>query len=219
MVAGAVLNAVATWVLLPSKEGSDHEALFTRYADSGSWVPGHLVQFVGILLALAGLFVLARALRREAPHLAALAGAGAVATAATWASVQAVDGIALKQAIDAWVEASRGEEANRFAIAETVLWTGWGVQSFFYGVYGLTLVLLGATVAVSRRFGAWIGWVAVAAGLLTLAIGIDVSYRGSETEFHELSTAVYQLLVLVFVVGILIEETRPTARPRTVTKP
>jgi hypothetical protein len=212
MVAGAVLNAVATWALLPPKEGGDHEAIFTRYADSGAWVAAHLVQFAGILLGLAGLFVLARALRHEGPHLAPLAGAGAVATAATFAVVQAVDGVALKQAVDAWVDAPRPEEATRFANAETVLWTGWGVQSFFYGVLGLTLVLLGVVVAVSRRFGAWIGSVAVAAGLLSLAIGIDVAYRGPETEFYERTSVVYQLLVLVFVVGVLIAEVRPRAR-------
>ena len=219
MVTGAVLNAVATWTLLPPKEGVDHEAIFTRYADSGAWVAAHLVQFAGILLGLAGLFVLARALRPEAPHLAALAGAGAVATAATWAVAQAVDGVALKQAVDAWVDAPRAEEATRFANAETVLWTGWGVQSFFYAVYSLTLVLLGVAVAVSRRFGAWIGPVAVAAGLLSLAIGIDFAYRGSETGFYELSSVAYQLLVLVFVVGILIAEVRPRARLSAVRAP
>jgi hypothetical protein len=219
MVAGAVLNAVATLALLPSKEGADHEAIFTRYADSGAWVAGHLVQFAGILLGLAGLFVLARALRHEGPHLAALAGAGAVVAAATCAVLQAVDGVALKQAVDAWVDAPRAEEATRFGNAETVLWTGWGVQSFFYGVYSLTLVLLGVVVAVSRRFGAWIGSVAVAAGLLSLAIGIDVAYRGSETEFYERTSVVYQLLVLVFVVGILIAELRPRARPSMVRAP
>ena len=219
MVAGAVLNAVATLALLPSKEGADHEAIFTRYADSGAWVAGHLVQFAAILLGAAGLFVLARALRHEGPHLAALAGAGAVATAATFAVVQAVDGVALKQAVDAWVDAPRAEEATRFANAETVLWTGWGVQSFFYGVYSLTLVLLGVVVAVSRRFGAWIGSVAVAAGLVALAIGIDVAYRGPETEFYEGASVAYQLLVLVFVVGILIAEVRPRARPSMVRAP
>ena len=86
---------------------------------------------------------------------------------------------------------------------------GLGGAGFAYAVYGLTLVLLGVAVAVSRRFGAWIGSVAVAAGSLSLAIGIDVAYRGSETEFYELSSVAYQLLVLVFVVGILIAEVRP----------
>jgi hypothetical protein len=219
MVTGAVVNAVATFALLPSKDGAGHEAIFTRYADSGAWVAGHLAQFAGILLGLAGLFVLARALRPEAPHLAALAGAGAVATAATWALAQAVGGVALKQAVDAWTDAPPGDEATRFRNAETVLWTVWGVQSFSCALYGLTLVLLGVAVAVSRRFGASIGSVAVAAGLLSLAIGIDVAYRGSETDFYKLSSVAYQLLVLVFVVGIVIAEVRPRARSSMVRAP
>ena len=219
MVTGAVLNAVARLAILPSKEGAGHAASFTRYADSGAWVAGHLVQFAGILFGLAGLFVLARALRPEAPHLAALAGAGAVATAAIWALAQAVDGVALKQAVDAWVDAPPADEAARFGNAETVLWTGWGAQGFSYAMNGLTLVLLGVAVAVSRRFGAWIGSVAVAAGSLSVVIGIDVVYRGSETGFYELSSVAYQLLVLVFIVGILIAEVRPRARPSMVRAP
>jgi tellurite resistance protein TehA-like permease len=211
MVAGFALNAVVTLTLLPSEEADDHVAIFTAYADSGAWVAAHLVQFVAVLLGLAGLFVLARALRPEAPHLAALAAAGAVTTAAAWAFVQAVDGVALKLAIDAWVAASGPEEATRFANAEAVLWTGWGAQSFFYGGYGLTLALLGVVVTISRRFGAWLGWVAVTAGLLSLAIGIDVAYRGSETGFYELAGAGYQLLILAFVLGILVAEVRPGA--------
>ena len=129
------------------------------------------------------------------------------------------DGVALKQAVDAWVDAAPADAATRFGNAETVLWMVWGVQSFSYAVYGLTLVLLGVAVAVSRRFGAWIGSVAVAAGSLSLAIGIDIAYRGSETGFYELSSVAYQLLVLVFVVGILIAEVRPRARPSMVSAP
>jgi hypothetical protein len=214
-----VLNALATLALLPSKQGADHEAIFTRYAGSGAWVAGHLVQFAGILVGLAGLFVLARALRSETPHLAALAGAGAVAAAATWALAQSVDGVALKQAVDAWVQAAPADEATRLGNAETVLWTGWGVRSFAYATYGLTLVLLGLAVGASRRFGAWIGSVAVAAGTLSLAIGIDVAYRGSETGFYALASVAYQLLVLAFIAGILIAEVRPRGRPSMVRAP
>ncbi len=36
--------------------------------------------------------------------------------------LQAVDGVALKQAVDAWVSAPDAEEAARFASAETVRW-------------------------------------------------------------------------------------------------
>jgi hypothetical protein len=213
MVSGFVLNAVVTLGFHPSVEGDDHEAIFTEYADSGAWVATHVGQFAAVLLGLGGLYVLARALRSEAPHLAALAAAGALATAAIWAVVQGVDGVALKHAVEAWSTAPRAEEASRFATAETVLWTEWGVQSYFHMTYGVTLILLGAAVAVSRLFGAWIGWVAVAAGGLSLAIGIDVAYRGLESGFHDVTSVAYQLLVLLFVVGLLVTELRSRAPP------
>ncbi len=75
-------------------------------------------------------------------------------------------------------------------------------------LYALTLTLLGVAVAVSRLFAAWLGWVAVAAGVLSLAIGIDIGYRGLESGFHDLADVGYQLLALVFVVGILVTELR-----------
>jgi hypothetical protein len=159
MLGGFALNAVVTVALHPSGEEGDREAIFAEYADGGAWVATHLGQFAGVLLGLAGLFVLARAMRLEAPHLAAFAAAGAVITAATWAVAQAVDGVALKHAVDAWADASRPEEASRFAAAESVLWTDWGVQSYFRVLYALTLTLLGVAVAVSRLFvpgsGGW----------------------------------------------------------------
>jgi hypothetical protein len=216
MVGGFVLNAVVTMAFHPSGDEDDHEAIFTEYADSGGWVAAHLGQFVGVLLGLAGLFVLARALRPQAPHLAAFAAVGAVTTAATWAVLQAVDGVALKQAVDAWVDASGPEEATRFATAETVHWIDWGVQSYFRVLYGLTLILLGVAIAVSRLLGNWIGWVAVVAGVLSLAIGIDVGYSGLESGFQDVVGVVFQLLALAFVVGILVTELRrrrvPAAR-------
>ena len=213
MVGGFVLNGVVTLAFHPSVESDDHEVIFTEYADSGAWVATHIGQFAGVLLGLGGLYVLARALRAEAPHLAAFAAAGAVTTAAIWAVVQAVDGVALKHAAEAWLTAPHAEEASRFATAETVLWMEWGVQSYFHMMYGVTVILLGAAVAVSRLFGAWIGWVAVAAGVLSLAIGIDVGYRGLESGFHDVTSVGYQLLVLLFVVGILTTELRSRALP------
>ena len=107
--------------------------------------------------------------------------------------------------------APHAEKASRFATAETVLWTEWGVQSYFHMMYGVTLILLGAAVAVSRLFGAWIGWVAVAAGGLSLAIGIDVAYKGSESGFNDVAGVGYQLLVLLFVVGLFVTELRSSA--------
>jgi hypothetical protein len=45
--------------------------------------------------------------------------------------------------------------------------------------------------------------VAVLAGLLSVAIGIDVGYSGLESGFQDIAGLAFQLVVLAFVVGIL----------------
>ncbi len=55
-----------------------------------------------------------------------------------------MDGVALKQAVDAWASAPDAEKAARFGNAETVRWLEWGVRSYFSFVFGLSLVGVGA---------------------------------------------------------------------------
>ena len=43
--------------------------------------------------------------------------------------VYAVDGVALKQAVDAWVSAPTAEKAARFARAEVIRWLEWGTKA------------------------------------------------------------------------------------------
>ena len=53
-----------------------------------------------------------------------------------------MDGVTLKQAVDAWVAASGTEEASRFGDAETVRWIEWGLQSYFRVLLGVAFLLL-----------------------------------------------------------------------------
>ena len=205
LVGGLLLNVVVT-LFHPSGEEDDHEAIFTEYADSGAWVAIHLGQFVGVLTALAGLLVLYQALRArgEVVVLARFAAGATVATAASWAVVQGLDGVALKQAVDAWVDASGAQEANRFADAETVRWLEWGFQSYFRLLLGLTFALFGIAIVATRLIAGWLGWVAVTAGLLSAAMGIDVGYNGLESGFQDVAGTALLLALVVFAVGTLV---------------
>ena len=51
--------------------------------------------------------------------------------------------MALKQAVDAWVDASGATKANRFSDAETLRWTEWGFQSYFRVSFGVVLACSG----------------------------------------------------------------------------
>jgi Domain of unknown function (DUF4386) len=204
LLVGFVVNAIQRMLLHPTGAEDDHEAIFTEYADSDVWVFTHFAEFVLVLVALAGLLVLCRALRPETPYLALLAAGALIASAATWAALQGVDGITLKQAVDAWAAASGTEQATRFADAETVRWIEWGLQSYFRVLLGLAFLLLGAAAVVSRLVPTWLGVLLVVAGLLSVAIGVSVGYAGLESGFQDAVGIALQLVVLAFIVGLLV---------------
>jgi hypothetical protein len=204
LLGGFVVNAIQRMLLHPTGAEDDHEAIFTEYAESDVWVFTHFLEFVLVLMAFAGLLVLCRALRRAAPYLALLAAAAVIVTSATWAVLQGVDGVTLKQSVDAWAAASGAEQATRYADAETVRWIEWGLQSYFRVVLGLAFMLLGAAAVVSRLIPAWLGVLLVVAGLLSLAVGVSVGYAGLESGFQDAIGIAFQLVVIVFVVGLLV---------------
>jgi hypothetical protein len=202
LLVGFVVNGIQRMLLHPSGAEDDHQAIFTEYAESDVWVATHFAEFVLVLVAFAGLLVLCRAVRREAPYLALLAAGAVIVTSATWAVLQGVDGVTLKQAVDAWGAASGTEQAARFGDAETVRWIEWGLQSYFRVVLAVAFLLLGAAAVVSRLVPSWLGVLLVVGGLLSLAVGISVGYAGLESGFQDAVGLAFQLIVLVFAVGV-----------------
>jgi hypothetical protein len=215
LLVGFVVNAIQRMLLHPSGAEDDHQAIFTEYADSDVWVFTHFLEFVLVLVAFSGLLVLCRVLWRETPYLAPLAAGAIIVTSATWAALQGVDGVTLKQSVDAWAAASGTEKATRFADAETVRWIEWGLQSYFRVVLGLAFLLLGAAVVVSRLVPTWLGVLLVVGGLLSLTVGVSVGYAGLESGFQNAVGLAFQLVVLVFIVGLLVVGRR-AAEPATV---
>jgi hypothetical protein len=82
--------------------------VFAEYAVSRQWTVVHIGQFFAVALIVAGLIALYSALDVRTGAMGALAFSAAVSSAvalAVYAVLQAVDGVALKQAVDAWMEA------------------------------------------------------------------------------------------------------------------
>lgn len=204
LAVGMLLN-VAVTLFHPAGREDDHRAIFTEYANSDAWIAVHLGQFLGVLIALAGLLVLYRFLRhtRQSSLLAHLAAASTVAAAATWAILQGLDGVGLKAAVDTWVSAPAAAKPTRFADAETVRWLEWGFQSYFRLLLGLSLVLFGAAILAGRRIATWLGWVAVLAGLCSLGIGVDVGYNGLASELQDLLSIAFLVVSLVLAGGMI----------------
>src|SRR5687767_879554 len=107
MVGGFLLSIVGR---LKHPEGSEdvHEVIFAKYVESSEWVAIHFVEYFGVLFALGGFLMLGWALRNvdRRPALPYLAAGATIIAAATWTGLQAIDGIALKYAVDAWDRAS-----------------------------------------------------------------------------------------------------------------
>jgi hypothetical protein len=148
--------------------------VFTEYAHSNSWTAVHLIQFVGVTVLIAGLLALYFALKltEGARRWLALFGALSAAVTLAVAGIQyAVDGVALKQAVNAWISAPAAEQAARLASAESIRWLEWGVSGYADMLLGFTLVLLGSAIAATARISRLVGILMGLAGLGLIAKG------------------------------------------------
>ena len=181
-------------------EANDHPAIFTVYAANGIWTAVHLAQFGGMALLLAGLLALCFALDDQA-GLARWAGrfgaASAVAALALYGVLQAVDGVANKQADVAWVNAPAAEKAARFASAEAIRWIEWGLRSYQDFALGLALLLFAVAIARTTWIPQPIAYLMGLAGLVYLTQGWVVGVEG-------FSQTMSIAIVLSWVLGVAI---------------
>jgi len=194
LLAGQLLYIVVT-LFHADGEANNHPAVFAEYAASGSWKAVHLAQFASMAILLGGLLALFFALDMQAGTARWAGRFGAVAAATTLALygvVMAVDGVALKQAVDAWASAPQAEKAARFASAEAIRWLEWGARSYQEVALGLALLLF--AVAVLRT--AWVprpsGYLVGLSGLIYLGQGWVVGAEGF-SRTHEI------LIVLAYI--------------------
>jgi hypothetical protein len=150
LLVGQLLYVVVT-LWHTGGEANDHPAIFAAYARSETWTAVHVAQFACMAVMLAGLLGLFSALDVQAGAARLVSRLGAAATAAALALygvVLAVDGVALKQAVNAWARAPEAEKAARFASAETIRWLEWGTRSYENIMLGAAVLL--AAVMVRR---------------------------------------------------------------------
>ena len=99
--------------------------------------------------------------------------------AASFTVLQAVDGVTLRYAIDAWVSAPAAQKPAAFAAAEVARWTEIGMNSLSYFLAGLTLFLFGLAIALGRIYPRWVGLIAAISGAALMYNGaVEVAYEG-----------------------------------------
>jgi hypothetical protein len=229
-LAGMVIFLVST-ILHPGREDpTDHPLVFAEYAEDELWVASHIGQFAGGMLAFAGGFIaLFRLLSRSESGIAsALAWMGLAATIAAGSALavlQAVDGIALKIAVDTWYAIAPspsaddgGEKAIAFRVAEGIRWTEIAANSFFRILQGSVGIIFGVAIAVSAKtLSRWIGALGVFAGVATIILGVRVAYVGFATVGSiEDTVSTWAYLSWVVILGIFMWR-KTTAKKITTT--
>jgi hypothetical protein len=186
--------------------GNNHQAAFAIAANSSSWTAIHLGQFVGTTVLLGGLLVLFFALGETSgtPRWLGLFGAIAAGVAlALYGVLQAVDGVANKQADAAWVSAPAAEKAARFASAEAIRWLEWGAASYYWFMLGLALVLFAIVIVWTARVPRPIGYLMGLNGITTLVQGWVIGTEGISATLQVPSMLGF-ILELAWVIWLLI---------------
>src|SRR3954454_4884416 len=200
ILAGVVVTAVAGFLHPEGADANDHPAIFAIYAASRSWTAVHLGQFVGMAIIVFVLVALFYALDPPGGaglwlnRMAVVTGAAALAR---YGVLQAVDGVALKQAVNAWAAAEDADKTGRFASAEAVRWLEWAVRSYQSFVFGLSLVLFGAAIVMmAGRVPRPIGYLMALSGLCYVTQGWIIGTSGFSS-----ATSIPTLLGIVLVVA------------------
>jgi hypothetical protein len=177
--AGTAVLLAATLLHPATADPADPVAAFAEYAASDIWVTAHLAQFVGFALLGAALVALGGTLGEGYPAaLGRIAAGGAVAMIALAAVLQAVDGVALKVAVDRWVVAIGDARTRAFEAAFAVRQIEVGLAALLQIVSGMTLFTLSAAVLGARRHPRWFGVLGLAGALGALVAGYAYATAG-----------------------------------------
>lgn len=204
---GIILFVVATAIFHPHREDPmDNPAVFMEYAQSDSWVVVHFVQWIAALLLIGGLVSLYYSITKKPEAGTGVARFGlvsAVVTATAFTMLQAVDGVALKWAVDAWASAPAGEEVAAFAAAKAVRWTEYALQSYSNILLGVTLLLYALAMALGTSYPRWLGWLAAGSGAAWIAHGVMVPYVGFFNSIPRL-IAIVLLAGWAFIIAVFL---------------
>jgi len=184
------------------EQPNDSPAAFVEYARSTDWVWVHLGQYLGTMLLALGLVSLALSLSRHGGvtgQLGRLAAVAAIVTSAVFAVQMAVDGIALKAAVDNWAAARDANRAAAYDVADAIRATEKGLSALFHLNNAATLLCLGVAMMCSRAHRI-LGCTGAAAGAGFLVVGALTARTGFSPEASTVAVAP-TLLLLTFLLG------------------
>ena len=206
LLVGQLLYIVITQ-LHAGGEANNHPAIFAAYARSGIWTTVHVGQFTATAILLAGLLALSSSLDGTARWAARFSAAAAAVALALYGVVMAVDGVALKQAVNAWASAPDAEKPARFASAEAIRWIEWGARSYQNFALGLALLLLAAAVGRTAGLSRPVAYLMGLSGLTYLAQGWVAGTDGF-TRTHDMLIVLAWVLNLAWMIWLAVAARR-----------
>ncbi len=194
------------------ERGVTPNEVFTAYANSTIWTLVHAVQFAGSEIVIFGLLALFFALNVNSGIWGMLnryAAASAVAALALNAVLYAVDGVGLKQAVDAWVSAATPEKAAYFAVVQGIRGVEWGMRSYVLMATGLSIFLLAIVIILTARIPRHIGYIIGLTGLAQIfgGYGYCTGYT-SISGFVTPNVAIYGALIIAWGIWLAIHAWR-----------
>jgi hypothetical protein len=203
-ISGAILLFLGTMLHPMSADPNQPLAAFTEYAADRHWVATHLMQLLGVGLMVVALVLLSRRLHGGgAKVLAVLGEIGAIVSFAVAATLQAVDGIALKSMVNTWSRAADSEKAMLFYATVAVRQIEIGLASMMGLLLGITVVIYGIALWIVPDFPNWLGLLAIFGGVATVVASIVMAYTGFSDQAMLINMpSSLLLLVWMVLVGI-----------------
>jgi hypothetical protein len=210
IIAGEVVYGVAQ--VFHAESGTTALEVFNSYANSPVWAIVHEFQFAGSAIVIFGVLALFFALDVNSGIRGLLnrfAAATAVAALALNGVLYAVDGVALKQAVDAWVSAPASQQAALYAVVQGIRGLEWGMRSYVGFATGLTLVLFAVVIVWTRRISRPVGYIMGLSGLVYVASGYGwgAGYTSVSAHFF-VHPYIIHFLVAVWSIWLLVSALR-----------
>ena len=218
LVFGGELLYIAAGVFHPDRvPANQHPEVFAEYANNANWGAVHMGQFLGMAALLSGIALLTFALANAngtLDWLGRLAATSAVVSIALTGVLQAVDGVALKAAANAWLAAPVADQTARLAATEAVRWLEWAIRSYQRTMLGITLILVAGQIVPTVRVPRPIGVIMALSGLAYIAQGVVVGAEGfsSNGTIPGLLAFVFDLAWMMWLVIISWQKPQ-TVRP------
>lgn len=202
-IVGAVLGMGGN-LAHPATFGKTSPEVAAAIAGSDIWITDHLVIVFGLILMIGGLAAVYHAIRDGlAGALARLGLLAAIAGVTVGVILVGLDGIAAKHLADAWAAAGPAGQEVALGLVVVQEMLNFALAAIFNILFaGFTFILYGLAVVRSGRFPAWLGWVAVAAGIGSIGAGVLQAYVGVPTLLSFALTIIFPTIITLWLVAM-----------------